>query len=152
MYKHSFMDSFNFKTYGTKNSWLGLVLVIFVIIIIYLVLRSLYKLLFVLAPVFVILSLLLDYRVIVKFGIVIYELLRYKTLWGIIAVIFSIVGFPFLSAALFFNSFMNFRTKKRDKKTYTDYTYVEDTDDEVEVLDLNSKEKVKIDSYEDLFE
>ncbi len=146
------MDSFNFRTYGTKNSWLGLLLVFVVIFVIYLIIRSIYKLFFVLAPVFILLSLILDYRVIVKYGIVLYELLRYKTFWGILAVIFTAIGFPFVSAALFFNSFMNFRTKKRNKKKYTDYVELEEEDDDIEILDLNSKKKVKIDSYEDLFE
>ncbi len=146
------MDNFNFRTYGTKNSWLGLLLVFVVVVVIYIIIRSLYKLFFILAPVFLLLSLILDYRVIPKYGIVLYELLRYKTFWGILAVIFTILGFPFVSAALFFNSFMNFRTKKRNKRRYTDYVELEEDDDDVEILDINSKKKVKIDSYEDLFE
>jgi len=85
-----------------------------------------------------------------KFGIVIYELLRYRTLLGILAVIFTVLGFPFVSAALFFNAFMNFRTKRKNKRKYIEYEEVDDGD--VEILDLDEFKKVKVDNYEDLFE
>ena len=144
------MNNFQFKSYNKTNSWLGLILVFVVVFIIYIVIQSIYKLFLVLAPVFLILAAILDYRVLMKFGIVIYELLRYRTLLGILAVIFTVLGFPFVSAALFFNAFMNFRTKRKNKRKYIEYEEVDDGD--VEILDLDEFKKVKVDNYEDLFE
>ncbi|MEZ4908875.1 MAG: hypothetical protein R2771_14830 [Saprospiraceae bacterium] len=91
----------------------------------------------------------MDYRVIAKFGILLYNLLRYKTSLGILAVIFSIIGLPFVAAAMFYNSFMNFRTKMANKKKFTEYVEIEEKKKD-DNLDLNSEIKVK--SYEDLFE
>ncbi len=144
------MNKFEFKSYNKTNSWLGLILVFIVVFIIYLIIQSIYKLFLVLAPVFIVLAAILDYRVLMKFGIVIYELLRYRTLLGILAVIFTILGFPFVSAALFFNAFMNFKTKRKDKKKYIDYEEVKDKD--ADILDLDEFKKVKVNNYEDLFE
>ncbi len=144
------MNNFQFKSYNKTNSWLGLILVFVVVFLIYIVIQSIYKLFLVLAPVFLILAAILDYRVLMKFGIVIYELLRYRTLLGILAVIFTVLGFPFVSAALFFNAFMNFRTKRKNKRKYIEYEEVDDSD--VEILDLDEFKKVKVDNYEDLFE
>ncbi len=144
------MNNFQFKSYNKTNSWLGLILVFVVVFLIYIVIQSIYKLFLVLAPVFIILAAILDYRVLMKFGIVIYELLRYRTLLGILAVIFTVLGFPFVSAALFFNAFMNFKTKRKDKKKYIEYEEVEEKD--AEVLDLDEFKKVKVNNYEDLFE
>ena len=144
------MNNFQFKSYNKSNSWLGLILVFAVVFVIYLVIQSIYKLFLVLAPVFLILAAILDYRVLMKFGIVIYELLRFRTLLGILAVIFTVLGFPFVSAALFFNAFMNFKTKRKNKQKYIDYEEVDD--DEKEILNLDEFRKVKVDNYEDLFE
>lgn len=143
------MREFNFRSYNNPNSWLGVIIITAVIIVIFLILKSIYKLFFILAPVFIALSVILDYRVIAKFGILLYNLLRHKTSLGIVAVIFTLLGLPFVAAAMFFNSFMNFRTKLLNKKSYTDYVEIEDKKNE-DKLDLDSEIKVK--SYEDLFE
>lgn len=144
------MENFQFKSYNKTNSWLGLILVIAVVFVIYLIIQSIYKLFLILAPVFLLLAAILDYRVLMKFGIVIYELLRFRTILGILAVIFTVLGFPFVSAALFFNAFMNFKTKKKNKKKYIEFEEVDD--ENVEVLELDDFKKVKVNNYEDLFE
>jgi len=144
------MNSFQFKSYNKTNSWLGIIIIIAIVVFIFFILQNLYKLLGLLVPIFLILTAILDYRVIVKYGIVIYELLRHRTLLGIVAVVFSFLGLPFLSAALFFNAFMNFKTKRKNKKKYVDYVDV--IEDNSETLDLNEFKKVKVNNYEDLFE
>ncbi len=144
------MNQFHFKSYNKGNSWLGIIIIVAIIIFIFFIIQNLYKLFALLAPVFLILTAILDYRVIAKFGIVIYELLRYRTVLGILAVIFSIIGLPFVSAAMFFNAFMNFKTKRRNKKRYIDYEDVSDKDDDI--LILEDKDKIKLDDYENLFD
>ncbi len=143
------MNQFEFKSYNKGNSWLGIIIIIAVVFLIFFIIKSLHKLFLLLAPVFLILTVILDYRVIAKFGIVLYELLRYRTVLGILAVIFTIIGLPFVSAAMFFNAYMNFKTKKRSKKKYIDYVDV--TDENEDILILDDKEKVKFDDYENLF-
>ncbi|HEB62134.1 MAG TPA: hypothetical protein ENI82_03180 [Bacteroidetes bacterium] len=144
------MNQFHFKSYNKGNSWLGIIIIVAIIFFIFFIIQNLYKLFALLAPIFLILTAILDYRVIAKFGIVIYELLRYRTVLGILAVIFSIIGLPFVSAAMFFNAFMNFKTKRRNKKRYIDYEDVSDKDDDI--LILEDKDKVKLDDYENLFD
>lgn len=146
------MSNFQYKSYNKTNSWLGIIIIIAIVFFIFFILQNLYKLLGVLAPIFLILAAILDYRVIAKFGIMIYELLRHRTVLGIVAVIFSILGLPFLSAALFFNAFMNFRTKRKNKKKYIDYEEVLDEEEKTEILNLDEFKKVKADKFKDLFE
>ena len=143
------MNNFQFKSYNKSNSWLGLIIIVAIVVFIFFVIQSIYKLFLILAPIFLILAAILDYRVIMKFGIVLYELLRFRTILGILAVIFTFLGFPFVSAALFFNAFMNYKTKRKSKKKYIEYEEVPGED--IEILNLNEKKKVRADNYEDLF-
>lgn len=144
------MSDFQFKSYNKTNSWIGILIILAIVFVIFFILKNVYYLLGFLVPVFIVLTAILDYRVIVKYGIVIYELLRHRTVLGIVAVIFSFLGLPFLSAALFFNAYMNFKTKRNNKKEFVQYEEVDDA--EVEILDLDEFKKVKVNNYEDLFE
>jgi len=144
------MNEFHYRSYNKTNSWLGIIIVIAIVFIVFFIIQNLYKLLGALIPVFLILTAILDYRVLVKFGIVIYELLRYRTLLGIIAVVFTLAGLPFVAAALFFNAFMNFRTKRRNKKQYSKYEEIQDSGTEfIQIKDLPSD---KFSDYEELFD
>jgi predicted membrane protein len=142
------MKELKFKN-NNINSWLGLIVIFGIVVVLFIIIQSLYKLFFILAPVFILLSLILDYRVIAKFGILLYNLLKHKTTLGILAVIFSVIGLPFVAAAMFFNSFMNFRNKIRSKSKYTKYIELEAKKEE---FDLKEKPEIKVKSYEDLFE
>ena len=144
------MNQFEFKSYNKNNSWFGIIVIVAIIFIIFFIIQNLYKLFALLAPVFLILTAILDYRVIAKFGIVLYELLRYRTALGILAVIFSLIGLPFVSAAMFFNAFMNYRTKRKNKKKYLDYIDVDEENNDV--LDIGESKKIKLDDYEELFD
>lgn len=142
------MKEYDFKT-KYVNSWLGILVIAAIIILLFIIIKSIYKLFFILAPVFIILALILDYRVIAKFGILLYNLLKHKPTLGILAIIFSILGMPFIAAAMFFNAFMNFRTKIKNKPKFTQYIEMENKKDDFE---LKKKKEVKVQSYEDLFE
>lgn len=142
------MKELNFKN-NNINSWLGLIVIFGIIVVLFIIIQSLYKLFFILAPVFILLSLILDYRVIAKFGILLYNLLKHKTTLGVLAVIFTVLGLPFVAAAMFFNSFMNFRSKIRNKSKYAKYIELEAKKEEFE---LKEKPEIKVKSYEDLFE
>ncbi|MBK7095890.1 MAG: hypothetical protein IPH57_12935 [Saprospiraceae bacterium] len=142
------MKELNFKN-NNINSWLGLIVIFGIIVVLFIIIQSLYKLFFILAPVFILLSLILDYRVIAKFGILLYNLLKHKTTLGVLAVIFTVIGLPFVAAAMFFNSFMNFRSKIRNKSKYAKYIELEAKKEEFE---LKEKPEIKVKSYEDLFE
>jgi len=144
------MDEFHYRSYNKTNSWLGIIIVIAIVFVVFFIIQNLYKLLGALIPVFLVLTLILDYRVLVKFGIVLYELLRYRTLLGIIAVVFTLAGLPFVAAALFFNAFMNFRTKRKNKKGFTKYEEIQDgTTDMFEIKDPVDN---TFSDYEELFD
>ena len=145
------MNEFQFKSNNKANSWIGIIVVIAVVLIVFLVIKNLYDLLWTLIPVFLILTAILDYRVLAKFGIVIYELLRFRTLLGIIAVVFTLAGLPFVAAALFFNAFMNFKTKRKNKKGFTKFEEIKDTGNEI-FSTKEPKVEDKFSDYEELFD
>jgi len=49
---------------------------------------------------------------------------------------------------MFFNAFMNYKTKRRAKKKYIDYQDVSNDD----ILILDDKDKIKIDDFENHFD
>ena len=144
------MKDYRFKT--NINGWLGVILVMGVVLLLFVILKNLYKLFFILAPVFLILTLFLDYRVIAKFSILLYNLLRHKPVLGIIALIFTFIGLPFIAAAMFFNAFMNHRNKVREKSKYSKYIELESSKNEFEKENKIKKPEEKAKSYEDLFD
>lgn len=144
------MKDYRFKT--NINGWLGVILVIGVVVVLFVIIKNLYKLFFILAPVFLLLTLVLDYRVIGKFSILLYNLLRYKPILGIIALIFTFIGLPFIAAAMFFNAFMNHRNKVKEKSKFSKYIELESSKNEFEKENKIKQKGEKAKSYEDLFD
>ena len=114
------------------------------------------------APVFLIATLILDYKVVVGFFQFLWKLLKEKTVFGIAAVILTFFGYPFVSAYLFFKALSSRTIKNVHKKmeqeqnTYAEYEEV--VDEDTTFLELPPLQTQKRDSnrpasneYEDMF-
>jgi len=116
------------------------------------------------APVFLIAALILDYKVVLGFFQFIWKLLKEKTLFGIVAIILTFFGYPFVSAYLFFKALSSKTIKNVQKKmeveqnTYTEFEEVADED--TTFLELpplhsqkqeNSRPQAKTSEYDDMF-
>ena len=132
-----------------KNSWYGLIIMVIVLILLYFLVTSLFKILYFLSPLLLLLTLIFDYQVVVKFGKMILRLFKRNWLFGILVSVLSILAFPILTGGLFVNALMNWRLKRaarkggfpirEEKDRFSKYEIIEE-----EGLDLDDQEKVKI--------
>ena len=122
---------------------------VIVLILLYFLVTSLFKILYFLSPLLLLLTLIFDYQVVVKFGKMILRLFKRNWLFGILVSVLSILAFPIVTGGLFINAFMNWRIKRAAKKRgfpireekdrFSKYEIIEE-----EGLDLDDQEKVKI--------
>ncbi len=77
------------------------------------VLKGLFKILSFLAPILIFAALIIDRRVVLNYGRWLVDLLRTRTLYGIIAVVLTVFFFPAVAAWLFFRALMRRRIKNR---------------------------------------
>ncbi len=129
-----------------------------------------------LAPVFLILTLVIDYKVIVNYGKWILKMLQTNLIVGIGAVLLTIFGFPIVSGFLLGKALLSRKLKQtmgqfegqqgrmKEKDEFATYEEITDEPDIDEPLDLNTnkpkverpeviiKKKSSSSNYEDLFE
>ncbi len=153
---------------GNGNSPFGFFVPLIILAIffatLYFLARGIFWLFSYLAPVFLIATLIIDYKVIVDFFKFIWKLLKEKTLFGIAAVVLTIFGYPFVSAYLFFKALSSRTIKNVQKKmeeeqnTFTEFEEV--VDEDTTFLELpplnskkreNSKQQAKPSEYDDMF-
>ena len=124
--------------------------------------KGLFWLLSWVAPVFLILTLIIDYTVVKDFFIYIWKLLNEKPLMGVFALLVVLFGYPFVAGYLFVKALGKRSVKKvlenveKERNTYTDYEEVEEDDDTfLELPPINKQpapEKLKKSSeYDDMF-
>lgn len=142
------MSEFEFFTgRNRRNGWYGLVLMVVVLILLFFLVTSLFKILYYLSPLLLVLTLIFDYNVVIKYGKMIVRFFRKNWLFGVLLAILTVLAFPIVTGGLFVNAFMNWRLKRAKKKyggnietnqdNYSDYEIVD------EELDLREKEKIQ---------
>lgn len=117
------------------------------------VLKGILRLLTMAAPVLLIGAAIVNYRVILGYGKWLLDTLRSNPLLGVAAIFLSIVGFPLVSAYLFFKAI---RTKEQNvdykklkaKGDYTPYEEVEE--DFLDLSDVKKQKKNIEEKYEGL--
>lgn len=107
--------------------------------------RGVFRLLSWLAPVLIVITLIIDYRVVTNYGKWLVNLLRNQTLYGVLACIGTIFLFPFVAGWLFFRAILRRRIKKvignRPSAKIDEYVDYEEVDSEI-----HQKQKLR-DSY-----
>ncbi len=135
--------------YGGSNSPFGflgplLILAVFFTILFFMA-KGLFWLLSWVAPVLLILTLIIHFKVVKDFFIFIGKLLKDNPLAGVLAVLMIIFAYPFVAGYLFIKALGKRSIKKaidkvqQEKNTYTDYEEVVDEDDSF--LELPSLKK-----------
>jgi hypothetical protein len=97
------------------------------------------------APVLLILTAVFDYTVITDYGKFIVNLFKQNPLWGILAAILTVVGFPIVSGFLFFRAYARKSLKSYQKSQEPKFEAYEEIkeDKEEEFLDLKRLDKPK---------
>ena len=136
-----------FSGRNRQNAWYGLIIMVIVLIMLYFLVTSLFKILYYLSPLLLLLTLIFDYKVVVRYGKMIGRFFKKNWLFGLLIAVLSVLAFPFVMGGLFLNAFMNWRLRRAGKK-YGNYQEEEkfskfEMIEEEEVLDLEELEKLE---------
>jgi hypothetical protein len=138
-----------FSGRNRKNGWYGLAIMVVVLVILFFLVTSLFKILYYLSPLLLVLTLIFDYHVVIKYGKMIVRYFRKNWLFGLLLAILTVVGFPIVTGGLFVNAFMNWRIKRAKKQygqdvsagreKFSEYELIEGEEE----LDLAEMEKLR---------
>ena len=137
----------NNSSYNLGNTLVSLIIFAAVFLVIVWAAQGVFTILSWLAPVMLILTLLLDYKVVVNYVKTIWLWLKHKTIFGVLAVIFTILGFPLVTAFLLIRAFLS-RSKKRsvkeaERREKGEFISYEELDDKLELPDFEKDERLR---------
>lgn len=134
---------------GPFGFLLPLLMLTAVIFIFYLIFKGLYVVLNYVTPVLLVLTLLIDWKVIWQFLLYLWQSLRQQLFFGIVLVALTIVAYPFVSGYLFFKAVLNLVIRRKLKQmqqnasrfdAYTEVPQEEGFTEYVEIQDSGSKD------------
>ena len=152
-------QEFNFGGKNSGSSIGGIIILILGFVALFFVAKGIFTILSWVAPILLILTLIIDYTVIVDFGKYILKLFKNNFLTGILAVLLTVIGFPIVSGFLFFKSIFKRKIGKMmeqhaPKEIYADYEVVEEEEDFLELPEIQKqaeKKEPEDNEYDDLF-
>ena len=143
--------------FNPLNSIIGIAIFVFILVALYFLARAVFRLLYFIAPVLLIITLIIDYKVVVNYGKWIIRMLKENTVVGVIALLITVFAFPVVSAFLFGKAMLGRQIGKMErtirekrKGEYVEYEELE-LDDRIELPKPEEREKEKGD-YEQFFE
>ena len=139
------------------NSITSILFLVLAFMALYFIATSVFKILAWLAPVMLIATLVIDYKVVLNYGKWIVNLLRRNPLIGIGAILLSFFGFPIIAGFLLGKALLKRKVVKmkkdiqnRQEGEYTDY---EEMNSRPSTLDLPEMERQEdFSDYEELFD
>lgn len=147
---------------GGFNILPALLLGLVILMGLFFIARFIFNILMYLAPVLFIITLFIDYKVVLNYGKWLWTSLGQNPIFGVALILLSIVGFPIVSVFLFGKAMLKKKIKEvqqqfgqQPTETYTEY---EEVTEEAEWIELppppvRQKQKRKADNeYDELFE
>jgi predicted membrane protein len=147
---------------GGPNNPLGgigaLVVLILFFVALFFIAKGIFTILSWVAPVLLILTLIIDYKVVLDYGKWIGKLLKNNILVGILAILLTIIGFPVAAGFLFFRAMVRRKLKSmghdldtESKQEYTEYEEVVEEEDFLELPPIEKPPHEADSDYDDLF-
>jgi Na+-transporting methylmalonyl-CoA/oxaloacetate decarboxylase gamma subunit len=133
---------------GMNKAWVGLLIMGVFIFLVFLLLKSLYKILWIASPVIIIATLFIDRQVIMRFLRMIGRVFSRNPLTGVVLIILSILVFPFLSVGMLINAILNRKIKAKAKDF--GYSRPQETFTEYEEMEINRPADVKAEKEYDI--
>ena len=106
------------------NSLAGILLMVFIFVALYFIAKSIFTLLSWLAPVLVLGTAIINYKVLTSYGKWVFKLLKNNPLYGIGAIIMTVIGFPIVAGFLFAKALL-YRKADQLKQEYETQTHGE---------------------------
>lgn len=148
-------NNFQYKS-NPLGGVIGLLVIMGIIYMLFLTVKGVWTILAFLAPILFVIAMILRFRVVTDYGKMLWHTVKEEPVRGITYSILSVIGFPLVSAFLFFKAITLRKVDKMRKPTYDDY--VEVTEEDEDFLELPEIEVVKESKskssteYDDLFE
>ena len=106
------------------NSLGGILLMVFIFVALYFIAKSIFTILSWLAPVLLVGTAIINYKVLTSYGKWILKLLKNNPLFGIGAIIMTVIGFPVVAGFLFAKALL-YRKADQMKQEYETQTHGE---------------------------
>jgi hypothetical protein len=143
-------------------SFLGpLIILALVFGVLFFVARGIFWLLSWAAPVLILLTLVMDYKVVTDYFKMMWKTSHENILLGLLLLVITVVGYPFVSGYLFFKALARRSSKKSawqqqsGKDVYTDFEEVVEDKDFLELPELKPQKQTRQsserNSYDDVF-
>jgi len=160
------MNMFSENSNGSRvNPIIGLLGVGLFFIALYYLAKTAFFILSFVAPVLFILTLFINYNVVLDYGKMLIKWTKQSPVIGIVAIVLSFVAFPFVAAFLFGKAMLMRKVKsikedmeERKEGTFTEYEDLTDveTDDpldlkDIEIITETRKSQPDTSEYDDLF-
>jgi hypothetical protein len=171
-----YRQSYNMQGGGQNpfNSLISLLLFVGVLVLLFFLAKGLFSILYIVSPVLLIITLIINYRVVANYIISVFQTFQTDVLMGALKVLFTVLCFPLVIGWLFAKSLIYRKVDKLRKEfesqmnqhqqgapigeQYVDYEEIPtDPDakpkDEIKIIELpKPKNKEKNNPYDNLFE
>ena len=148
------MKSFQYRQNSTSLSpWVSVLILLALLTAFFFVAQYVYKFLFIISPIVIIATMILDYRVFVNYGRLLMAFLKQNVVVGASMIVLSAFLFPVIAAFLLGKAIIKRKIGKmqeqiyRDENTFTNYEEVDDP-----VINVSKNENAKKYDYNKLFE
>ena len=147
---------------GGSNNPLGgigaIVILVLFFVALYFIAKGVFTILSYVAPVLLILTLIIDYKVVIDYGKWIGKLFKNNILTGILATLLTVIGFPIAAGFLFFRAMVRRKLKSmghdldtESSPEYSDYEEVVEDEDFLELPPLEQPKEDPNNNYDNLF-
>ena len=125
------------------RSIVGVLIGIGFLVLLFILLRGIFSILYWLAPILIIGALLVNYRTVVNYVRWLWNLLNRNVIMGLVAVLLSVLGYPVVFGYLFARSFLDRKVRQLNKGIEPSEQYAEYEDVTDEGLELKQLERRK---------
>ena len=144
------MSSQRIYKIGSVNPFVFLIVVAVIIMAVFWVAKSIFRLLNLIAPFLLIGALILNYRVVLGYGKWLAQSVQRNPVFGILAIIFTLIGFPLVAGFLFMRA-LSTRGGNNTAGKLGEYIRYEEVDDDfLDLSDIKEQKKKLDDDYNDV--
>ena len=122
-----------------------------IIVVLFWIAKGVLRLLSLAAPLLFIATLIINYRVVLGYGKWLLDLLKRNVLFGLLAVVFSVIGFPLVTLFLFVRALSSKdKSDRLDLKKGEYIRYEEVNEDFLDISELQERNKKIDNDYNDI--
>ena len=130
----------------------GIIVIAIIMIGLFFLVGQLFKLLYFLAPILLILTLVLNYRVVLDYGKYVLKTLKENPLFGIVIIVLSFLAYPILFTYLLAKAYLSRNAGDSDGEEGNGFAdYEEIAEDPLDLEDLERSERNRDDDMEGYF-